>query len=199
MKIKVDITEFNRALKDYVLESKMDIGDAVNKQAIKVAFYANKKSSKANDGTIPPKGSRLYYALAASGENKYGKAVKGKGIGKIARKIASRRFSAVSYNKAMWLKLAIDLGAQVGKASKRMMKMEHVQGAKAQTNGRTDKPFATLIIGGLKGIEADNMREHIAPALQSAVILAAKDMQVYINRKLRERGARYSGRGRSKK
>jgi len=199
MKMKVDLTEFNAAMRNYVKETKMTVAEAVDKKAIDLAFKANQESKRADKGTIQPKGSQLYHVLAATGATRHGKSVKGKGNKKIADKIASGRTSAVNYNKAIWLKLAADLGAAVKRLAKRSAKMDHVTGTKSKKGGVTDKPFALLEIGGLKGVEAKNMREQLEPALKRAMTTVIKDMRVYIERKIAERAKKYSGRKSGKK
>lgn len=194
--MKVDLTDFNAALKAYVKESKMEIAEAVDKKAIDIAFRANKETKKANRGSIQPKGSQIYYVLAATGATRQGKSVKGKGNKKTADKIASRRFAAINYNKSLWLKLASDLGATVKSLTKKASKLTHAKGTKSKKGGATDKPFAVLEINRL---ESDNVAEQMAPSLKKAVAASVEDMKTYIARKIAERSKKYSGRKSGKK
>ena len=214
VKVTVDLTEFNTAIKEYIFHSKMEVSEAVNKKAGDIALFAAKRAKKATKGGYPPFSSGLYNALVAADpkkssgsfsegakmaqhriRNKFpGQTVKGKGNEKAAKYLFSRRTGSIGYSKALFIKLAKDLGKTVTGvrvSKKKEASIDNATGKKAKVSGTFDKPFATLEI---QGVEQDHASNEIEPALQAGVDDAVKDMAKYINRKLRQLARKHSGR-----
>ena len=216
IKVTVDLTEFNTAIKEYIFHSKMEISEAVNKKAGDIALFAAKRAKKATRGSYPPLSSGLYNALVAADPKKssgpFAKAAeeaqhrirkkfsgpipRGKRNAKAAAYLFSRRSQSAGYSKALFVKLANDLGKAVTGvrvSKKKQASIDNATGKKAKVSGTFDKPFAVLEI---KGVEQDHANNEIEPALQAGVNDAVKDMGKYINRKLRELARKHSGRRR---
>ena len=187
--ITVNIVEFNHMLKQYIAESRLDVGEAVNKKAGDVAFFAARNTKAAKRADIMPYESGMFNAYAASGHTKYGTKVKGEGNARLAKFIRSRRVVAINYSKSLWLNLAQQLGKQVkglktasGKAADLGSKYGKADAAKPSSIN--DKPFAVLTI---KGADDDHAKNILRPAMQGAIDDAAADLGKYVLRKMQER------------
>lgn len=212
--VKVDMSDFNAAIKQYIQHSKLEIFEAVNKKAGDIALFAAKRAKKASKGSYPPLSSGLYNALVAADpkkssgsfskgaemaqhriRNKFpGQTVRGKGNAKAAKYLFNRRAGSVGYSKALFIKLAKDLGKEVKGvrvSKKKEASIDNAQGKKARVAWTLNKTFAVLEI---KGVEQDHATNEIEPALQAGVDDAVKDMAKYINRKLRQLARKHSGR-----
>ena len=203
--MNLDVRQFNLALKQYVEHSRLSVSQAVTKQAINFAFRGNKRTQTANKGKFPDLSSGLFNAIAAvnSGSGTFGETAslaqkkhlggnigKGRGKAKAAKKLRSRRTGAANYSKALWLKLAVQLGA----TSIRTVKVKQIKNAdaeKAKGTRFSDKPKATLHVWG---IEEDHLRDVMEPAAQAALGDTVQDMRVYIRRQMAKLAQKHSGR-----
>jgi hypothetical protein len=194
--IKVDLREFNKALKEYVAESKMEIADAINKKAGDIAFRAAVNTPVAKGITVKdvgiPKGHPFWHAIATGktkfGVSKKGAAVKGKGNKKIANAIFASRKRHISYSRALFLHIAAELGQKV-KSIRKSSKIENAGGLKADRKGLTDKPRATLKIIGVESSHAPILQD----ALNDGIAWVIKDMAGYVGNKIAKRAKAKSG------
>lgn len=200
---KFDVTweqkEFQNALREYLVESRMGVADAVNKKAGDVAFSASKQMPSAVEvktkiNTDLPRESALWHALATgktrSGATKFGTAVRGKGNDKIASKIFNSRTRAAGFSRTIYLKIARDFGKSVASVRLNRIKNTTIKKAGAERDrDYLDAVFEVLGIdtdGGYYGMHNE--------AIRSALALQAADMRKYINRKIAERAKKHSGR-----
>jgi hypothetical protein len=191
VRIKVDTGELQRALRDYMAHTSKTLPEAVNKIAIDVAFQANRAAKRATPNNIKraDANGKLFHSLAATGATKFGKAVRGQGNAEIAQKIFDARVRAINYSKAIFLKLAKDLGGNMRSAIGRSLP----SGPTATRARNSIRPQAVLDIVGIQDKHAANI---IQPAMQGGINAVAKDKREYINRKIAEGARRHSGRGR---
>jgi hypothetical protein len=197
VKVRVNTSELIGALKAYQKHSSRSMPQIINGTAIDVAFKANRAAKKASVSKIPKykegdqsaKSTRLYHALATIGKNKFGPKPKGSGNKNTAETLAKRRYSAISYSKAIFLKLAQDLGKKlrVGIGSRGLP-----DNAKARKAKESPVCFADLTIVGIEKSHADKI---IQPALQKGIAAAAKAKRDRIAKKLAEGAKKHSGRG----
>lgn len=201
--VRVDLRQFTKALQQYEQESSRDIATIVKGAAIDVAFKANQATPRAAKGEIPPASSPLYYALASanpvSNGGAFGRAaeaaqrrikgrfVKGSGeLKKAARLIRSKRSSAVSYSKALFLKLAAQIGGKV-----RVAKSSDIGNAKATETKSKLRPAVTFKI---EGIEQEHAKQIIQPALQKGINAVAVKFRDRLASKLAVNAKRHSGK-----
>jgi len=191
VRIRVDTGELERALRDYMAYTSKTLPEAVNKIAIDVAFQANRAAKKATPKNIKraDANGRLFHSLAATGATKFGTAVRGQGNAKIAQKIFDARVRAVNYSKAIFLKLAKDLGGNMRSALGRSLP----SGPTATKARNSIRPQAVLDIVGIQEKHAASI---IQPAMQKGINAVANDKREYINRKIAEGARRHSGRRR---
>lgn len=210
--IQVDLTEFHQAMREYVAEARLTVAEAVNKQAIELAFNANRETKRAQAASIPAVSTGLFHALASarpgSGSAEFqrvaigaqrklkkkfgGRVVKGSGnLSKAADFLRSRRTGGVNYSKSLWLRIASQLGANVTKLKRKSSKINNTSAKRAKESGSFDKPVAEFTISG---VEKRHVERLLQPALESAVPKTIKSMQDYVSRKLRERAAARSGK-----
>ena len=192
VRLKVDLREFQKAMREYIVLSEKTVADAVNDKAGDVAFNSIKHLPKFDRSKIPPLESGLFNAIAAGnvpkfGASRFGVAVKGKGNAKIAKKIRNARIGGGNYSKSLFLKLASEVGKKV-----RMLKKKpgNATGKKAV---KSKTPTAYLEITGVDQEHADKV---LTPALEKGIAATVKDMRVYIERKLAKIAKAKSGRRR---
>lgn len=180
IELRIDDKEFMRALRDIIEMSSKEMPEVINRTAIDVCFQANKNTKRADKGSIDAlKGTKLVHALATRAG-----AVKGQGNKRKANRIVSARKAAVGYGKAIWLKMASDLGKKLrARAS-----IKHATGTKAEPGV---KPTAKLAVDGLQGDLVNNIMQD---ALDRAVRAKAADMRKSVNDRLAKIAARKSGR-----
>jgi len=193
--VRADATELTRALAEYMKHTSKDLPEAINRTAIDVAFKANRAAKKANKGKISAlakSSPRLWHALATmggiDGNNKFGKVPKGKGNQRIAERIAKNRYNAVGYSKAIFLKMAQDLGKRISAKLGRKLP-GNSRGRKAKDGGFRCE--ATLEIVGVHQDHADDI---LSPAMKKGIAAAAADKRKYIAKKIAERAEKHSGR-----
>jgi predicted HNH restriction endonuclease len=160
----------------------------INGTAIDVAFKSNSAAKLASEGKIrgADKNGKLFYALAASGKSKFGQVVKGEGIKAAAEKILNARLSARYYSKALFLKMAQDLGKTL-----RTVKKALPSNAKGKKAKEALICYAELTIEGIEKEHADKI---IGPAFQKGINAAAKAKRDRIAKKLAEGARKHSGR-----
>lgn len=200
MEITIEDEGFVRALQQYTDLTSENTVDAINKKAKDLCFEAAKQMPVGKPYKDNPKGSKIYHVLAAGGnrakngqslETRFGKHPKGKGNKKMANKIAVSRNTASNYSKAICLKMASDIG---GYLKRRIIKksgtIKHARGKRA-TKGMKIK--ATLDV---EGLEKSHVDEVIQPAFNRAAKATTKDIQKYIDRKMKEAAKKHSGKRR---
>ena len=201
-KVGIDLNneEFEEAFKQYAILSSKKVAESVNDKAIDLCIKAGKSIEKGEPYQKWPKGHRIYHILAAGGnrrkngeslETRFGKAPKGKGNKKLANKIAVARNKSKNYSKAICFKLATELGAQLRSFVARSGKIKYANAQKAKW--QEYKPKAYLDV---EGLEKDHVDDVMQPAFTKALPIVAKDMQKYIDRKLREAAKKHSGKKR---
>jgi hypothetical protein len=202
VKVDVNIEDFTKVLRRYVVASKKDVATAVRDKAGDVAFMGAKNTKKADKGQIPPLASGLYNALVAADPKKVGGDFgfaaqraqekikkkfgagpfpKGKNNAKAAAYLRNRRAGAASYSKSLWLKMARELGKKVAKL--RSDKIKNTEVRQDNMSGFSNVPSVTLRI---KGVDQKHASEVLEPAMQAAVDDVSKDMLRYIKRKFEE-------------
>ena len=179
--------EFSEALILYQKATQKEMSVIINDKTKSICFEAAREIPKAAER--PEKGSKLWYALATGKtkkgvDKKHGSAVKGQKIKKIANAIYSSRGKSYGYGKALFYKLATDLGA----ASKKKFNIKHAHGEKAKPGM---VPTARLEIIGL---EQEHIDKFIQPAVNSAMKKVRDDMVDHANKKLAKIAAQRSGR-----
>jgi hypothetical protein len=200
--VDVNIADFTKVLRQYVVSSKKDVATAVRDKAGDVAFKGAKNTAKADKGQIPALSSGLYNALVAADPKKVGgdfgfaaqraqEKIKdkfgsgpfprGKNNKKAATYLRNRRAGATGYSKSLWLKLARDLGKKVAKL--RSDKITNADATQENMSGLSNVPRVSLKISG---VDQKHASEVLEPALQAAVDDVAKDMLKYIKRKFEE-------------
>jgi hypothetical protein len=190
VRLQVDLREFQKAMREYIVLSEKTVADAVNDKAGDVAFKSIKYLPPFDKGTVPPYESGLFNAIATGntkfGASRFGVAVKRKGNAKIAKKIRSKRLKANNYSKSLFLKLA----AGVGKKVRMLRRPKNAEGRKAV---KSKIPTAYFEITGVDQEHADKV---LTPALEKGIAATVKDMRVYIERKLAKIAKAKSGRRR---
>jgi hypothetical protein len=201
VEVSIEMREFQKALMEYLLASKKDVGFAVNKKAGDVAFSASKAMPSAIEVrgsmiTDYPRESKLWHAIATGktkfGVTKFGAAVKGKGNDKIASKIFNSRGRAAGYSTTIFLRIARDFGKKV--RSLRLNRIDNTTIKKAGTAGESDFLDAVFEVLGIDGSRGHHNR--IDRAIQDALAEQAADMRKYINDKIAKRAKAHSGRRR---
>lgn len=190
VRVRVDTSELVAALKAYEKHSSRSMPAIINGTAIDVAFKANRAAKKARGEDMMHHQNyinKMFHALATMGNNKFGPTPKGKGNQRIAERIAKDRYDAIGYTKALFLKLAKDLGKNL-RASVGRTLPSNADGQKAK------EAFVCFAILTINGIEKRHADEQVQPALQKGVDLAAKAKRDRIAKKLAEGARKYSGR-----
>jgi len=203
--VDVNIADFTKVLRQYVVSSKKDVATAVRDKAGDVAFKGAKNTAKADKGQIPALSSGLYNALVAADPKKVGGSfglaaqkaqdkIKGKfGSGpfprgstnkKAAIYLRGRRASATGYSKSLWLKMARDLGKKVAKL--RSDKITNADATAENMSGLSNVPRVSLRI---TGVDQKHATEVLEPAMQAAVNDVTKDMLAYLKRKFEKNAA----------
>ena len=195
--LKIDTSEFQRAMREYAKVSKADAATIINRFAVDVAFRAvtetkaARKSGYLAAGYSPQGGKkfkqRMYYAKQAKKGIK-----KGEGIAEKAQKAYNQAQSSRGYHKAGWFNAIRDLGKSTRK--------------KPVAGGTADKGYATkATIGKLianiynYAIMNNSATGHDETpmqfaALNRAVQYVAKAKLEYARRKLADTAKRFSGR-----
>jgi len=188
VRVRVDTSELVRAIRAYEKHSSREMPAIINGTAIDVAFKSNQAAKLASEGKIrgADKDGRMWYAWAASGETRFGKTVKGKGIKAAAEKILKARLDARFYSKVLFLKLVKDLGGKLRTAIRELP--SNAEGKKAK---EALVCYATLTIEGIEKEHADKI---IGPAFQKGINAAAKAKRDRIAKKIAEGARKHSGR-----
>lgn len=177
--LRVDDSEFMAALDEYIKESSRELPAVIDGVARDLCFAAAKKTKKASPAKIEKlKSERMFHALATMTGYP-----KGKGNQDKAERIARRRLSAIGYSKAIWIKMAGDLGARI-RTPKRI---DHAKGTRSKSELQ---PTAYLEITGL---EAGHVSDIMQPALDKAVPGVARKMRAHVEKKLADIGRKKSG------
>ena len=219
IRVTVDLSEFNKALREYVDVSRLTISEAVNKKARDFCFNAAEHTDVSADGGIRDVDPSLFNALAAAklggkGSSDFKSAAetaqeriaarfgqgpfpRGKGNRKAANAIQRLRFRARRYSQALWYKLVDQLRSQTAEANggkrgpSKKNKIKNTNANAATQSGRFDKPKAVLDIVGVEDT-------HVQKVLQKAANMGMRDtildMRDYINLKLGKVAGDYSGR-----
>ena len=189
-----DYTEFQKALGQYLAATEKSTTEMVNKKAGDVCLFAARATKST---TVPAKPSKkrmkMYHAIA-TGNTKFGKstsgsAVKGKGNAAIAAKILNKRRAASSYSKAIFVKMAGDLGKLI-RSKKSTADMTYAKGTPAK---KSVKPVAKL---KAEGLEDSHLSDILNSSMQAGIDGAVRDMRVYFDRKQAAVAKRFSGRKR---
>tara|TARA_R100001463_G_scaffold36092_4_gene78170 strand:- start:6939 stop:7544 length:606 start_codon:yes stop_codon:yes gene_type:complete len=196
MSMKLDTSEFQRALLKYIPTTKRDLPEIVNKRAINVAFKAIRFTPKAKPGKIRRAlklRARLNAPLAALIVNKlqgkYGnKGYYGAEMKSEVEEFIKGKVRGIGYLKSGWLASAQQLarlaGMRVGRsrATKLYGDGDHGKAIKANP-GWT--PTATII----------NLAEGIAKVgqmpLQRALNAEAKEILKHVERKMKKSARRH--------
>ena len=193
VKLKLDLTEFQRAMKEYQKATGKDAADILNHfggdVALRCAGALTKKAplTKAGVGKYAPgKGKayeqRLYFAKAASrGIKKGDGAMTG-----AAKKGYNKARSSTGYHRAGWINAARDLGKNPRSRPVPGLLADKGYGTKARTTALT-----AFIKNFAEG--ADVVPEQFG-ALQKAINIVAKRELQYAQRKLQKTATRYSGK-----
>ena len=181
-----DMKEFSDALKLYEQATQKEMSDVINQKAQRVCMGAAAMIPKAQ--ARADRNSGLWNALAtgktSKGINKLGQAVKGKGNKKVAMAIYASRGRAYGYGKALWRKLAQDLG----KSLNSKFNIKHANAEKAVTGVKSTARMEII------GIEQSHIDQFMQPALEKSMGIEAKSMVEYATFKLAKIAAQRSGR-----
>jgi hypothetical protein len=196
----IDTSELMEAMQLYEKVTKKDGVEIVNRAAknaciggrgLKGALQLTKRADSKAITKFSPARKRgreyennLFNALAAKGETRFGKAVRGKGNRAKAMEIYNSRKQAIGFSKAIWIQIAKDLGANL--KSKFSLK-----GSARGTKATFARMKATIETGTL---EDDHVSRIMKDALQEGVNNAAVDMREYAQKKLEARARQFSGR-----
>ena len=198
VEFELDTREIVEALTWVEKNSKKDALEVVNQAAIGAcigggqrkngtfyegALQKTKTASKASIGKFDPdkkaksgltkKRARLFHALASEGSKK-GKAKKGQGNAKLAKRIYSGRQSARGYAKGIWLKIARDLGARVR--------------TYADTNIAHGKKATIRTLAAFVEIDkTDGWSDEMKNAYKKGLANSARDMVRHVEQKLNAR------------
>jgi hypothetical protein len=168
--LRIDDAEFMAALDEYVRESSRELPAVIDGVARDLCFASVKATKKASPAKIEKlRGSRLVHALATMRGNP-----KGSGNQAKADEIVNRRKSAVAYSKAIYLKIAGDLGAKLTSPKR----IDHAKGTRANVGY---KPTAYLEVTGL---ESGHVADIMQPALDKSVPAVARKMRAHVEGKL---------------
>jgi hypothetical protein len=201
VKVSVEAKEFEKALREYLLASKKDVGFALNKKAGDVAFSASKNMPgavevKATIRTDYPRDNPLWHALATGktsrGASKVGTAVRGKGNNKIASAIYNSRSRAAGFSRTIFLRIARDFGKKV--SGLRTSQIENTKVKKSGTKGDSDFMDAIFEVLGVSKDRGHDSR--MDEAIRDALADQAADMRKYIEAKIAKRAKAHSGRKR---
>ena len=194
--ITLDTREFEAALREYMRFTSKTLPEAINRTAVDAAFKANQatrrsKLKKQPWSKLSKRQKNLFHALATGstrlGKTRFGTATKGQGNDELAQKIYGARTRAVNYSRAIFLKLAKDVGGSV----RTKLGRDLPGNATAKKAKESLKPEAVFTI---KGVDAKHAREIIQPAMQAGLDRAAQDKRDYIAKKMAAEAKKRSGR-----
>ena len=181
-----DMKEFSDALKLYEEATQQEMANVINHKAQRICMGAAADISAAQK--LPNFSTGLFNALATGktsrGELRMGSAVKGKGNHAKATEIFKSRKRAYGYSRAIWRKLAVDLGKKLTNK----FNIKHATGIQAKKGAR---PTARMTINGL---EQDHIDRFMQPALEKAISEEAASMVEHALDKLAKIAAQRSGR-----
>lgn len=200
MRAKLQLREFNAAIRAYAKESKKDFSDVINHAGAKVAVRAIRETPAAKKGQRPLRASddptrttkggkytrsarnsqRLFFGLA----KKAGK--RGDAAVIFARRLWASRRSGIGEGKAGWIKPALQMGARIGARVKSGSKT-----AGASTGKKASPRWLRARLQNMADAAGTKGAGGIAP-LQRAIAYATADMLVYARRKMAARARRYS-------
>ena len=179
--------EFTRAIQQYEEASGKELAQILDDKGKDVCFFSAREIESGDPSREHPKGSIIYHALASSGGTRFGTAVKGQGNKKLADKIYNRRRRSKGYSRAIFVKMAGDLGARL------TVKAGKIRYAGADKAKPGIKPFVLLRVDGLEKTHVENV---LQPAIDRALPKVAADMNKYTQRKLSAIAKKHSGKGR---
>lgn len=196
----IDTSELMEAMNLYERVTKKDGVEIVNRAAknaciggrgLKGALQLTKRAdSKAITKFSPAKKrgreyeNNLFNALAAEGNTKFGKAVRGQGNRAKAMEIYNSRKQAIGFSKAIWMQIAKDLGAT-------LKSKFTLRGSARGTKATFHKMKATIETGQM---EDKHVSLIMRDALQEGVRNAAVDMREYAEKKMEQRAKQFSGK-----
>jgi hypothetical protein len=178
--LTVDSREFTAALNDLIKMSSREMPEVIDGVARDLCFSAAKLTKKARSAEIERlRGSKLAHALATM-------TGRPKGTGNKARadSLVNRWLAAVSYSKAIWVKIARDLGARLNS----QFSIHNAKGHRAKPG---IKPTVILEV---KGLESGHVDDIMQVALNKAVPIVTRKMTDRVNKKLRDMAAKKSAR-----
>lgn len=180
VKLKVDTSDFQKTLREYMYWNRREEAEIVNKIAKDVALYASKFTPKAVREKIREQVTRdnLGFKIIAKRKGKPGFDQKEMKVA--ARKMLNARLRSVGYVAAGWFKALADLGVKTRYNPK--SKIREGYAYPAQPKKVAEAVIANAVAGAGKiGSEA----------LQEAIRFKTADMKKYIERKMAEAKGRF--------
>lgn len=196
--MELDTSELFEAMNLYQKATKKDGADVVNRAAknavlggkgLKGAMQLTKRATVADLRPFNPAKKRareysnnLFHALAAEGETRFGKTVRGQGNAAAALKIYNSRKSALGFAKAVWIGIGKKLGAK-------LRSKFDLPGSRA----KKATPVTLKATFQTANIETSLVKDIMEDALQQGINNAAGDMRDYALRKMEARALQFSG------
>jgi hypothetical protein len=179
--LRFDTSELREALQDAIRLSSREMPAVIDGVARDLCFAAMRKTKTVAVSRIERLRNKPIMHATATLRGK----PKGTGNAAEMNRIVNRRLSARGYSKAIWMKIAGDLGARLRTEARNI---KHATGAKAREGIH---PTATLDV---KGLASEHVARVMQPALDKAVPMVAQKMRDRTARKLADIAARKSGR-----
>lgn len=192
MELKLDIGDFEEAMRLWAQATQKDSVEILNRAARNVAYRAAQFTPVASAAEIKGellKDPKMVYALTALSLKKQGIGMLPKGeMEKAVQAFIARRVGSRRYLRAGWAQAIIDLGGTF-------------RGSKLQRGSESFANPATIvdllaeiawIVQEANEHKAEGAEEKVMPALQEALDFVAKDMIDYAQDRLAKTAAEYS-------
>lgn len=203
---RVDTSNYDRALKDYMNNTRKSVTEVVNQKAYWIAINAIKETYKANKSDIKSElekpsdkmpGLTVAEAMVVYRNNKANKRKMTRGeIRKEARALINKRTRAIGFLKSGWIPAVKVLAPHV----KRRLSVGNQANQKGKDKGGA-KPasrasFTTNVVATIwNSIEADNnprARNYMQVGLQRALDTEARSMLAYVEEKMRKNAEKFN-------
>ncbi len=194
--LKIDTTEFDRDMREYVKVSKRDNKEIVNQKAFSISLGAYGKTYAVEKAVLKSlleqsanvgKGLRIGDILAIQAARAKGKKIP-KNITALGNKFIRRRVSHVKSIKRSWLPAIRGMAVAVKKNSPNGLAFGDGYG-----NPEThDTDLAAAVIASVVEITDGKVNDYLQKALQEAFNKEAASMRAYVQKKIDARNKRFS-------
>ena len=191
---ELDTREFDSAIQQYVQVTSRDTQFAVNSKAKDVALRAMEYTGFAEKSSITGLKDQTWW-WAYLRKRAKGKNISRANLEAFGDKIIEARVRSIKFIRIAWAPAARILAESVGMSGLRIQRgRSPLGGAIAGEYSETNDMTAILwnSAGATNSRSSGQALLAQAPALQQALDVVAKDMEVYLQKKMEERGEQYS-------